>query len=475
MMEQLRIALSRLPIKWRIVLMSTVILCLLFVLYNAVQFVTIRSWLTNQEQLSMKRTLAQIDDYFQEKKGTADPELISKSQSYLEKWIEKKQLIRILDQSGTPVVTVSNHLPTEWVEPESVQRLQQLNIWHEDEHLLVLRGPIATDQFRGTIEIINNLELLDHISDLILFVMLAAAIGSVFLSGLGGLVLSKQLLTPIQSLAETIQNIKTRGMHERVRPMNNNDELSRLAWHFNDMMDQLEAAFQQQKQFVEDASHELRTPLTIMKGHLSLLQRWGKDDPEVLDISLEAALQEFQRMDGIVQELLELTRAETQPATALMESVSAKSYIQHTLNRFAAAHPSFTVESELEMAETETIAVVPFQLEQILLILLDNAVKYSSETFLVRVEGKRRGAHVEINVIDFGMGIPDRDVPYVFDRFYRVDKARSRQQGGTGLGLSIAKRLVERNQGQISITSKENEGTTVTVRFPLEEKRLPLT
>ncbi|WP_261381628.1 histidine kinase dimerization/phospho-acceptor domain-containing protein [Paenibacillus cremeus] len=155
--------------------------------------------------------------------------------------------------------------------------------------------------------------------------------------------MSKQLLTPIQSLAETIQNIKTRGLHERVRPMNNNDELSRLAQHFNDMMDQLEAAFQQQKQFVEDASHELRTPLTIMKGHLSLLQRWGKDDPLVLNISLEAALQEFKRMEGIVQELLELTRAENQSSTALRESVALRSFIQYTLNRFAAAHPSLQV------------------------------------------------------------------------------------------------------------------------------------
>ncbi|UUZ86336.1 HAMP domain-containing protein [Paenibacillus sp. P26] len=93
---------------------------------------------------------------------------------------------------------------------------------------------------------------------------------------MGGLLLSRQPLQPIQSLSETIRNIKLKGLHERVQPLNNHDELSRLAEHFNDMMDQLEASFRQQKQFVEDASHELRTPLTIMKGHLSLLQRWGR-------------------------------------------------------------------------------------------------------------------------------------------------------------------------------------------------------
>ncbi|WP_261381617.1 sensor histidine kinase [Paenibacillus cremeus] len=117
--------------------------------------------------------------------------------------------------------------------------------------------------------------------------------------------------------------------------------------------------------------------------------------------------------------------------------------------------------------------MVPHQLEQILLILLDNAMKYSNERYIIKVEGTTREKFVELKVIDFGIGIPEKDLPYVFDRFYRVDKARSRLQGGTGLGLAIAKRLAECNLGQISITSKENEGTTVTVRFPLAEKRVP--
>ncbi|WP_261381616.1 hypothetical protein [Paenibacillus cremeus] len=126
MMDRLRTAIPRLPIKWRIVLMSTVILCLLFMLYNVVQFVTIGRWLTNQEKISMQRTMAQIDNYFQEKNSVDDPNLFQKSQGYVEKLIEKKQLIRVLDQSGTPVLTVSNHLPEDWVHPESAQRLQQI-------------------------------------------------------------------------------------------------------------------------------------------------------------------------------------------------------------------------------------------------------------------------------------------------------------------------------------------------------------
>lgn len=466
MMKALRALLSRLPIKWKIMLWSTFILFVLFAVYNVAQFFTIGHWLNNQERVSMQKSMAQLQDYYLEKKADLDTEQVRKSQSFLEKIIERKQLIRILDDKGLPIVIVSNRLPGDWVPPEVSQQSLVISVWHENEHLLVMRSPINADHFHGTIEIVNNLETLDQLSDLILFVMIVGGIGAIFLSGFGGLLLSRQLLTPIQSLAETIQNIKLRGLHERVRPTNNGDELSRLAHHFNDMMNQLEASFQQQKQFVEDASHELRTPLAIMKGHLSLLKRWGKSDPEVLEISLEAAMQEFQRMEGIVQELLELTRAESELPAALAEIVKPSVFVRQSVERFSSMHPNMIFETDLQLAEDDVIEVVPHQLEQILLILLDNAVKYSSDSPFIQIVAMKQNQFLEISVKDYGIGIPEEDLPHVFNRFYRVDKARSRERGGTGLGLAIAKRLVERNRGQIFISSKEHHGTTVTIRFP---------
>lgn len=466
MRNTLRALLSRLPIKWKIMLWSTCILCILFTAYNAAQYFTIGHWLNNLEQASMQRSMAQLQDYYIEKKSVLDTEQVRSSQTYLDKILEKKQMIRILDQNGTPIVTVSNRLPGEWVPPEVSGQPLLISVWHDNDHLLVMRSPIHTDHFQGTIEIVNNLETADQLSDLILLVMVLAGIGAIVLSAFGGLLLSKQLLKPIQMLAETMQNIKLRGLHERVRPMNNNDELSRLAQHFNDMMDQLESSFQQQKQFVEDASHELRTPITIIKGHLSLLKRWGKSDPEVLEVSLEAAMQEFQRMEGIVRELLELTRAEAEQPAALTEIVNLSEFIRQCAERFSAVHPAMKLEIDTRLAETDAIEVVPHQLEQILLILLDNAVKYSSGSPIVRVEGIKQDRFIEIKITDSGIGIPAEDLPHVFDRFYRVDKARSRVRGGTGLGLAIAKRLVERNRGDIMISSKEHQGTSVTIRFP---------
>ncbi|UUZ86337.1 hypothetical protein LJK88_24820 [Paenibacillus sp. P26] len=192
----------------------------------------------------------------------------------------------------------------------------------------------------------------------------------------------------------------------------------------------------------------------------------GKSDPEVLDVSLEAAMQEFRRMEGIVQELLMLTRAETDLAPAPKETIKPFEFVRQSVERFASVHPDVIFKDDLHFDEAVAMEVVPHELEQILLILLDNAVKYSTGRPVIWVEGALRAPYVEIKIKDSGIGIPAKDLPHVFDRFYRVDKARTREQGGSGLGLAIAKRLVERNGGQISISSVEHQGTTVTLRFP---------
>jgi two-component system sensor histidine kinase ArlS len=466
MTAAIRSALSRLPIKWKIVIWSSFILFVLFAAYNIAQFFAIDHWMSIQEKYTVQLRMAELQNYFQEKKSALTEDQIRSSQSFLEKMVENKQLIRILDSQGNTIIEVSKRLPAEWVPPHLTEQSVLLSVWHGADHLLVMRSPLVTDHFRGTIEIVNNLETLDQLSDLIYLVMIVAGIGALLLSGLGGLVVAKQLLKPIQAFMNTIQSIKRRGLHERVPLQHNNDELSQLARHFNELMDQLETSFQRQKQFVEDASHELRTPLSIMKGHLSLLQRWGKGDPEVLDISLKATLQELSRMEGIVKDLLELTRAESELPVALLEHVHAATFIRQSVERFSVLHPNIAFETELDSIADAYMEVVPQQLEQLLLILLDNAVKYSAERPVVRIVGKKQDHHICLQVIDYGIGIPAEDLPHVFDRFYRVDKARSRELGGTGLGLAIAKRLVERNLGEISIMSAVQQGTTVTVCFP---------
>ncbi|WP_240417724.1 HAMP domain-containing histidine kinase [Paenibacillus periandrae] len=441
-------------------------LFLLFAVYNLAQYWVINEWMKKQELVSMQKNMVELQDYFQEKRLALEPGNVTNTQKFLDNFNQSNQVIRILDAAGTPIITAADHLDSEWVSPKSVEHMETLNIWHLEEHLLVMRSPLVTPDFKGTLEIFNNLETFEQLSKLTLWVMLIGGAAAVLLSGLGGLVLARKLLQPVQMLAETIKNVKQKGMHERVRKVGNEDELSNLASLFNELMDQLEASFRQQKQFVEDASHELKTPISIIEGHLRLLNRWGKQEPMIVDESLTASLQEVERLKGIVQELLQLTRSEVSIPESDLEIFHMYEVIAGIVKSFSVLHPDFEFRTELEEIKSISIQMLPFHLEQTMLILLDNAVNYSLEPRNILLIGTQRGNGVQLQVIDQGIGIPESDLPHVFDRFYRVDKSRNREQGGTGLGLSIAKRIVESYGGEISISSKENQGTTVAIWFP---------
>ncbi len=466
MMTLIIAKLNRLPIKWKLVLWSSLLLFLLFAVYNLAQYWVINEWMKKQELVSMQKNMVELQDYFQEKRLALEPGNVTNTQKFLDNFNQSNQVIRILDAAGTPIITAADHLDSEWVSPKSVEHMETLNIWHLEEHLLVMRSPLVTPDFKGTLEIFNNLETFEQLSKLTLWVMLIGGAAAVLLSGLGGLVLARKLLQPVQMLAETIKNVKQKGMHERVRKVGNEDELSNLASLFNELMDQLEASFRQQKQFVEDASHELKTPISIIEGHLRLLNRWGKQEPMIVDESLTASLQEVERLKGIVQELLQLTRSEVSIPESDLEIFHMYEVIAGIVKSFSVLHPDFEFRTELEEIKSISIQMLPFHLEQTMLILLDNAVNYSLEPRNILLIGTQRGNGVQLQVIDQGIGIPESDLPHVFDRFYRVDKSRNREQGGTGLGLSIAKRIVESYGGEISISSKENQGTTVAIWFP---------
>lgn len=464
-MTRLRLIFSRLSIRWKLAIWSSLLLCVLFLAYNGIQYFVINQWMFHQEEKAIQKNMEEIQGYFTAENGNAEE--IMNSHAFINSINESHQMIRILDQSGAPLLTVSEMIPEDWVQPEVSISTTMRSSWHGEEHLLIIRSPLQTSQFKGTIEIVNNLENSDQLSNMLLVVMLAGWLGAIVISGLGGIFLSRQLLRPIQSLTDTMTNIKQKGLQERVEISNSKDELAHLSKVFNELMDQLERSFHNQKQFVEDASHELRTPISIIEGHISLLNRWGKHDPDILEESLNVSVQELGRLKGIVNELLELTRAEADRSSGDHFPTVIRDTIEYTLKNFVMLHADFVFQQDLEALEQAMININPNHLEQILLILLDNAIKYSAQIKEIAVEGSLKHQRVYIKVIDQGIGIPQEDVPYLFQRFYRVDKSRSREQGGTGLGLAIAERLVARYDGEISIASTSGRGTIVTLSFPL--------
>lgn len=274
---------------------------------------------------------------------------------------------------------------------------------------------------------------------------------------------------PIKHMVDTMNDITEDTLSQSrivVKSTNAEDELTDLSEKINDLLDKMALYVRQQKQFVEDVSHELRTPTAIVEGHLKLLNRWGKDDPQVLDESLSASLNEITRMKTLVQEMLDLSRAEQVQMHYKNEITPIREVVEQVFHNFDMLYEDFSFFFDDDLDEERYINIYRNHLEQILVILLDNAVKYSTNRKEIHISVSETLSRVQIAIQDFGEGMSQEDQQRIFNRFYRVDKARSREKGGHGLGLSIAKELLEGYKGDISVESVLGHGTVFRIQLP---------
>ncbi|KRO04370.1 Signal transduction histidine kinase [Levilactobacillus paucivorans] len=336
---------------------------------------------------------------------------------------------------------------------------------------LVGRMPIRSKQgnrLLGYVQVTDNLK--DYRATQVKLYQVALVLG--LIAGLAAAILSyilaSFLLRPVEAIRETIHAVREDPQTDRRVPeIRHTDELSDLGTLFNDMLDTTQGYMDQQQQFVEDVSHELRTPVAIIQGHMEMLDRWGKDDPEVLDESIKASLQETKRMKSLVQEMLDLQRAEQIEVNYTNEVTNVSEVVQQVYDNFKMIHPDFTFILDDDVHRPVQVQIYRNHLEQILIILLDNAVKYTQARKEIHLTFESDMRNVEVAVQDFGEGISQQNMDRVFNRFYRVDKARSRTKGGNGLGLAIAKRLIEAYHGRINIESAVGHGSVFRISLPI--------
>ena len=334
--------------------------------------------------------------------------------------------------------------------------------------------PIISNKSRvliGYLAITNRLDnlkqLKEELNQLALSILFVSAIIAIVL----GYLLSNQMTKPIKKIQEIISSISEENIStKRIKVSEKNDEFAIVSEHFNELLDKISFYIEQQKHFVEDVSHELRTPVAIVEGHLKLLNRWGKDDPEVLEESLQASLVELQRMKTLVQEMLDLSRAPQVKEQYKDATTNVTEVAKQVVHNFRVLYPEFTFTFDDDLKRDLWIPIYLNHLEQVVIILMDNAVKYSLDRKEIILSLSKGEEHVEIAVQDFGMGMTEEDRRKVFSRFYRVDKARSRERGGNGLGLSIAKELIESYDGEISGTTLLNHGSIFKITLPLTKK-----
>jgi signal transduction histidine kinase len=291
----------------------------------------------------------------------------------------------------------------------------------------------------------------------LVFVLVLGTAGGYFLSG--------RMLKPVDRVSSLAARISHTNLKERIRHQGPDDEVKRLSDTFDEMLERLEGAFESQKRFVQDASHELRTPMAIAQTNVEVLEMQEHKSVGDYEHLMGVLKMSLERMNSVGENLLLLSAGEQAQSTwsavdmgSLVDEVAAEA-------KGRAAEAEVGLEAEIASESVSVMGDV-LRLKQAVMNLVDNAIKYNRPGGSVKVSARSEDGLVFVTVQDTGIGISAGDLSRVFDRFYRVDKSRSRNLGGSGLGLSIVKKIIEDHKGTVMVDSVPGEGSTFTIALP---------
>lgn len=297
--------------------------------------------------------------------------------------------------------------------------------------------------------------------DVLLVLLIIFNLVAILLSISVGTKTSRGLVSPLNEMTRIVQQINAKEMDRRLNVKGMHDELKELAMTFNEMLDRIENSYETQNRFTSDASHELRTPIAVIQGYINMLDRWGKADDAILDESIEAIKSESHNMKRLTEKLLLLAKADKGILELEFKPFSLKDLIEEITKETCMIDSNHTITNAIN--DVEQVIADRESLKQAIRIFVDNSVKYTPEGGHIQINSYFRKRKIYIEIADDGIGIAKEDMENIFNRFYRVDKSRSKESGGHGLGLSISKWIINEHKGEIEVKSEVGKGTVVTI------------
>ncbi|ETI65932.1 sensor histidine kinase [Neobacillus vireti] len=440
---------------------TTWIICVLIAV-NAVVFFSFMKITVNMEDDELLQKASVLIKELGKETSAAD------KKEKLTPYLANHSYIRVINPDSKIVNQVTNDQPmaakikAEFAAKKGTDRLT-IKLKNKEEQIAIVRVPIEKNgQVVGTLEFGKKLAGLELGKDLLLSILAFCTILGAVLSLLGGRWLSNLIMRPISNMINTMEDIEQSGIPKKIDiQLETKDELQKLAVTFNRMIGRLETNLEKQRQFISDASHELKTPLTVIKSYADLLLRRGIQNEAVARDAIESIHSEATRIQKMTERFLDL--ADTESGNLLeSKEINLVSLCENIGKQLQAAYKRMI---DLHVNEASiTVVADEVKLKQAIIILIDNAIKYSMDKIDVYLEDTEKGT--SITVKDYGIGVPEGELENIFERFYRVDKARSRETGGTGLGLAIAKNIIKQHHGEIKIKSTEGVGTEAKLFLP---------
>jgi heavy metal sensor kinase len=458
----------RVSIRWRLMFWNALAFAFVLVGFAALVYGLSARALYQQTDQRLSSALERL---------SGDPRVATDTAGRLRYWAfelhEHENIYCIVyDQSGTvrertPELASDSVLPAPTA-PQNTPQIRSQNVpILGRQRLLETKVQLGGQDL--VIALMTSLSDVDRELGRLLHVLFFAIPGALIASAVLGYFLARKALAPVEQLRRTTREISAERLSRRLPVTNPGDELGALAVTINEMLERLERSFTEIRRFTADASHELRTPLTAIRteAELALSKHPGPADQHLLGSILE----ECQRLTRLTDQLLTLSREDAGVTTQADEALDLAALAAGVVENMRPLAEAKGVALTARLARTATVRGDAARLRQVLYNLLDNAVKYTPEKGRAEVAVEARGSSAVLTVADTGEGIAPEHVPHIFERFYRVDKARTRAEGGTGLGLSIARSIVTAHGGTIDVASTLGKGTVFTVVLPLDSER----
>ncbi|MGN7477424.1 HAMP domain-containing sensor histidine kinase [Solibacillus silvestris] len=457
--------LLRLSLKSKWMLAVGVTIFVSYALISIVLYIALQTWLINSEEKNALRTVDDMTTFFEAQSNSVTIEKLQSNTALMKAILTQEQTVRVFNLDGIEVMRINdatsaanfpvgqqNYFST-IIEKQSI----------EGTEAYVMHKAVQIGQFQGIMQLIHPLMTFHSMMNYILTTIIIVGLGAMLLSVSISYYLANVLMKPLVQLRDAMNLVRNNGFKAQPQfDYTANDEIGDLLHMYRTLMNELEISFTKQQQFVADASHELRTPIQVIEGHLSLIKRWGKDEPEVMEESLDTSLSEIMRMKKMIEELLQLARREQADELA---SADIEQVFEHVKNELQQLYPA--VRFQIAAAGRKAnAAVTEHALAQIFRNIMSNSIRYSSNipNLRIRIDYDAQST-ISVTIEDNGIGISQQHLPYIFDRFYRIDESRTNEVSGTGLGLSITKMLAEKYRIEMNVESILHKGTVFLLKF----------
>jgi len=389
----------------------------------------------------------------------------------------KTELV-IVDKAGKVLTTSSLYKKGTRFNPELLSEIKTKNKIHQDYvdpetknyYFLSARPIITNESVQGGVFVFASLDSIHDSIHKLRFYLAISILGALLLAGGFTFFVSKKLSKPLIDMEKITRKISKGDLNINIKK-SSNDEIGSLAQAINDLAIELKEYRTNRSEFLANISHELRTPISYLSGYASVLRKNLYNNNQEKEEYLSIIENEASRLTLLINDLFELSKMEENKIDLYREWIDVEELIDGVINRAKLNANKKGVALKYEPGKhMKMILSDGMRLEQILTNLIENSIRYTNDGEII-VTSQTNKDLVNITIKDTGIGIPPNDLPFIFERFYRVEKSRSRQMGGTGLGLAIVRELVNILGGTIDVTSEKGQGTEFILTFPLEAQK----